>query len=73
MSARDDLRTWITARATDSDDAAAASKMIAAYVAESVREDRKKREAVHSQRREAERKLRETMDKFRDLATRSPI
>jgi hypothetical protein len=66
MSARARLRAWVTSRATDTDDAASASKLIAAYVAEAVREDRKKQDAL----RDVRTKYDEVVEKFRDLASR---
>lgn len=41
--ARDKLRAWMAARAIDDDDELRASRLIAAYVAACVREDRRKK------------------------------
>jgi hypothetical protein len=71
MSARDDLRAWVTARATDEADAAAASKLIAAFVAEAVREDRRKqRERAESARR-IRQQFEDLVGKFRDATEKA--
>lgn len=59
-SAKDSLRAWITAHADTPDDAARASSLIAAYVAECVRRDR------DAQREKAERTV-QARQKFEDL------
>lgn len=64
MSAKDDLREWVQARATDADDAKRASGLIAAFVAEAVREDRKKQATIAEQRRQATQKIRDIMDRM---------
>lgn len=66
MSAKDDLREWITAYATDADDAKRASTLIATFVAESVRADRVKQTLLADQRRQATQKIRDIVDRMSD-------
>lgn len=66
MSAKDGLRAWVKARAADPDDAKHASGLIAAFVAEAVREDRKKQDVIAEQRRQATQKIRDVMDRMQE-------